>query len=56
LDAAGTVTHHGAPDADVDDETLNAAWLRQALDHTLAGTAPDPAQTAPTGCTIKWTL
>lgn len=56
LDAAGAVAYHGAPDADVDDETLDASWLRGALDAVLAGTTPDPASTAATGCTIKWTL
>lgn len=55
LDPAGTVAYHGAPDADVDDETLNAGWLRSALDAVLGHTAVTPAATQPVGCTIKWT-
>ncbi|WEH12976.1 redoxin domain-containing protein [Streptomyces sp. VNUA24] len=55
LDELGTVVYHGAPDADVGDESLNAGWLRGALDHVLAGTVPDPADTDPVGCSIKWT-
>ncbi len=56
LDAGGAVAYHGAPDADVDDETLDADWLRGALDAVLSGGTPDPAATPATGCTIKWTL
>ncbi|WP_051833318.1 redoxin domain-containing protein [Streptomyces sp. NRRL S-646] len=56
LDAWGVVAYHGAPDAEVDDESLNAAWLRSALRHVLDGTAPEPDRTQPVGCTIKWTL
>jgi peroxiredoxin len=56
LNADGIVAYHGAPDADVDEETLEAGWLRAALDAVLAGTTPDPASTTAVGCTIKWTL
>ncbi|MGW0197506.1 redoxin domain-containing protein [Nonomuraea sp. NPDC003201] len=55
LDEHGIVAYHGAPDADVADESLNAAWVRGALDHVLAGTSPDPAYTQAVGCSIKWT-
>ncbi|WP_416978981.1 thioredoxin family protein [Streptomyces sp. T028] len=54
VDEHGTVAYHGAPDADVADDSLNAGWLRGALEHVLAGTAPDPADTEPVGCSIKW--
>jgi peroxiredoxin len=54
VDAGGTLRYRGAPDADHGDETQNAAWLRAALDAVLEGTDPDPAQTNPVGCSIKW--
>lgn len=54
LDARGIVAYHGAPDADVAEDVLNAGWLRGALDHVLAGTTPDPAETPLVGCSIKW--
>ena len=46
--------YEGAPDADHQDPTLNAAWLRGALDAVLAGGAPDPSSTEPVGCSVKW--
>jgi len=54
LDADGVLRYRGAPDRDHDDPAQNAAWLRGALDAVLAGAAPDPAETAPVGCSIKW--
>jgi peroxiredoxin len=54
LDADGTVRYEGAPDADHMDPSLDAAWLRAALDAVLAGEEPDPAATDPVGCSIKW--
>jgi hypothetical protein len=54
LDGDLNVAYRGAPDADHGDPSLDAAWLRGALDAVLAGVTPDPAQTAPVGCTIKW--
>ncbi|MQY26756.1 redoxin domain-containing protein [Nocardia aurantia] len=55
VDADGIIAYHGAPDADAYDESLNARWLRDALDHVLTG-GPAVADTEPVGCTIKWTL
>lgn len=46
--------YRGAPDADYDDPSQGAAWLRSALDAILAGKTPDPAETPPVGCSIKW--
>jgi AhpC/TSA family len=46
--------YRGAPDADYDDPSLNADWLRDALDALLAGEALSHPQTEPVGCTIKW--
>jgi peroxiredoxin len=54
LDADLRLAYRGAPDADYQDETLGAAWLRGALDAVLAGGSPDPAETDPVGCGIKW--
>lgn len=54
LDATGVLRYRGAPDADYEDPTQNAQWLREALDAVLAGTAPERAETTPVGCSIKW--
>jgi peroxiredoxin len=54
IDARGRVAYRGAPDADYQDPSLNAAWLREALDAVLAGSEPEQAQTDPVGCSIKW--
>ena len=54
LDAGGTLRYRGAPDGNYDEPAENAAWLRAALDAVLAGEAPDPAETEPVGCSVKW--
>jgi peroxiredoxin len=54
IDGDGRVAYRGAPDADYEDPSLNAAWLRDALDAVLAGSVPDPSETKPVGCSIKW--
>jgi peroxiredoxin len=54
LDPRGVLRYRGAPDVDYDDPTQNAAFLRAALDAVLAGNDPDPAETTPVGCSIKW--
>jgi peroxiredoxin len=54
LDDEGRVRYRGAPDSDYDDPSQNAAWLRDALDAVLAGRQPEPAETQPFGCSIKW--
>ena len=54
IDGAGRVVYRGAPDADYQDPSQNAAWLRDAIDATLAGSAPANAETTPVGCSIKW--
>jgi peroxiredoxin len=54
LDSDLRLRYRGAPDADYDDPSQGAAWLRDALDAVLAGREPDLAETAPEGCTIKW--
>ena len=54
LDAELRLVYRGAPDADYEDPSLDAAWLRGALDAVLAGTTPDPAETKSVGCSVKW--
>ena len=54
LDAEGTLRYRGAPDADHQDPSQGAAWLREALDAILEGRDPDPAETEPVGCSVKW--
>jgi peroxiredoxin len=54
VDSAGILRYRGAPDADYDDESQRAIWLRDALDAVLSGDQPLPAETKPVGCSIKW--
>jgi peroxiredoxin len=50
----GTLAYRGAPDADHRDPSQQARWLRGAIQAVLADRAPDPAETKPVGCSIKW--
>lgn len=54
LDAAGLLRYRGAPDADYEDPSQRAAFLRDALDAILEGRDPELEQTPPVGCSIKW--
>jgi peroxiredoxin len=54
FDTDGRLRYRGAPDADHRDPSLNAAWLREALDAVLAGQEPGRPQTEPVGCSVKW--
>jgi peroxiredoxin len=54
LDAEGSLRYRGAPDSDYRDPSQDAAWLRGALDAVLARREPEPAETQPVGCSIKW--
>jgi peroxiredoxin len=54
IDGQGTVRYRGAPDDDYDDPAAGAQWLRSALDALLGGEDPDPPETDPVGCSIKW--
>lgn len=54
LDAAGLLRYRGAPDADYEDPSQRAAYLRDALDAVLDGRDPELTQTPPVGCSIKW--
>jgi peroxiredoxin len=50
----GTLAYRGAPDSDHQDPSQDAAWLRAAIDAVVAGRRPDPAETEPVGCSVKW--
>jgi peroxiredoxin len=54
LDSTGVLRYRGAPDGDYEDPTQNAVFLRDALDAILDGRDPDPPETVPIGCSIKW--
>jgi hypothetical protein len=54
LDRDGVIRYRGAPDSDYEDPSQDASWLRAALDAVLAGRPPEPAETKPVGCSIKW--
>ena len=54
FDAEHRLTYQGAPDSDHTDDSKNAEWLRGAIDATLSGSAPEPAETPPRGCSVKW--
>ena len=54
VDSGGALRYRGAPDPDSNDPTLNAIWLREALDAILAGEEIARPETEPVGCSVKW--
>jgi peroxiredoxin len=54
LDAEQRLAYRGAPDADHQDPSQDAAWLRAALDAVLAGRAVEQPETRARGCSVKW--
>ncbi len=54
LDPELRLRYRGAPDADYGDPSQGARWLRDALDALLEGRDPDPSETEPVGCSVKW--
>ena len=54
FDASHRLAYHGAPDSDQGDPDRAEPWLRQALDAVLDGRQPQPAETPPVGCTVKY--
>lgn len=54
LDGNQRLRYRGAPDADHEDPSLDARWLRDALDAVLAGDEPSEAETRARGCSVKW--
>jgi peroxiredoxin len=54
LDAELRLCYRGAPDADYESPSEDAAWVRDALDCVLRGAKVENAATEPVGCSIKW--
>jgi peroxiredoxin len=54
VDGDGRLAYRGAPDTDHGDESLEAGWLRAAIDDVLDGRPVDLPETRPVGCSIKW--
>jgi peroxiredoxin len=54
FDSSNRLAYQGAPDSDHTDDSQQAGWLRGAIDAVLAGQTPDPAETPPRGCSVKW--
>jgi AhpC/TSA family len=54
LDGDLRVVYRGAPDRDHRNESLNAGWVRAALDAVLAGRPVVEPLTEPVGCSLKW--
>ena len=54
VDSRGALRYRGAPDPDSNDPTLNATWLREALDAMLAGEEIAGPETEPVGWSVKW--
>ena len=54
FDSDHRLVYQGAPDSDHTDESQDAAWLRGALDAVLGGRTPEPQETPPRGCSVKW--
>src|ERR671915_1562990 len=54
LDGQGRLRYRGAPDPDYEDPSLNASWLREALESVLEGEEPARPETDPVGCSVKW--
>jgi hypothetical protein len=54
FDSELRLRYRGAPDSDHRDPSQGAAWLRSALEAVLTRSEPDPAETKPVGCSIKW--
>jgi len=54
VDSPGALRYRGAPDADHQDPSQGAAWLREALDSVLAGEEVARPETDPVGCSVKW--
>ena len=54
LDGEQRLVYRGAPDADHQDPSQDAAWLRAALDAVLAGEPVAEPETRARGCGVKW--
>jgi hypothetical protein len=53
-DAERRLVYHGAVDDSRDETTVTRRYFRDAIEAVLANEAPELAETAPIGCTVKW--
>ncbi len=55
FDSDRELVYHGAIDDNYDDPgSVNAAYMRDAIEAVLTGGEPEVKNTSPVGCTIKW--
>ena len=54
FDAGRRLAYHGAVDDNRDETAVTVRYLEDALEAVLDGRTPDPADTPPVGCTVKW--
>jgi hypothetical protein len=54
LDGTQRLAYRGAPDADHEDPSQGARWLRDALEAVLDGRTPETVETFARGCAVKW--
>ena len=54
FDGDRRLVYHGAIDDSRDDRAVGRHYLRDAIDAVLAGREPQPAETPPVGCSVKW--
>ena len=56
FDREGKLSYRGAPDANYEDESQNASYLRDALDDLIAGRSVALPETKVRGCSVKWII
>ena len=54
VDADGRLRYRGAPDADYNDPRRTPSGCAARSTRCSTGRDPDPAETDPVGCSIKW--
>ena len=54
FDGDRRLVYHGAIDDSRNDDAVTSHWLRDAIDAVLAHRQPNPAETMPVGCTVKF--
>jgi peroxiredoxin len=54
FDRGRRLAYHGAIDDSRNEQDVQQHYLRDALDALLAGRTPAVADTAPSGCSVKW--
>lgn len=55
VDEKGALRYHGTVDDNVENaDRVTRHYLRDAIRAVLEGGSPDPAETDPVGCAIKW--